>query len=72
MKTAKEEALMQFIDVSIEDAQPGDLALHVNGQLDAREVVAVNGAKSVVLDIMGKLAGPLPKKNYTYRRRVAP
>lgn len=43
--------------------QPGDLALHVNNQLDARPVETVEG-DSICLRIGTVVTPPLPASNY--------
>lgn len=48
---------------------PGDLADHVSGELDPREVVRVDG-NYVYLDILGQTCGPFPKDNYTFTRMI--
>ena len=53
------------------DPQPGDLATHVDGQLDSRPVAKIDQAADLVwLNILGKDAGPFPASNYTYQRWV--
>lgn len=55
--------------VAYAEVQPGDWALHNNGELDAREVARVDG-DDVWLEVHGSNIGPLPLKNYTYSREV--
>lgn len=52
---------------TVDEPQPGDLALHKDGWLDGRIVTRVEG-RSVWLYFLGKEAGPFPAENYTYKR----
>lgn len=60
---------MKFKPVTIEEVQPGDLALHTSNQLDAREVSRIDGDQ-VWIFIGESNIGPLPAENYTYSRRT--
>jgi hypothetical protein len=50
--------------------KPGDLALHKDNQLDAREVARVDG-DSIWIWIGRDPFGPYPRENYTYSRRTS-
>ena len=58
---------MKWIDVT--EPEPGDLAFHSLGY-DPREVTEMMDA-FVWLKITGKVVGPCPRENYTFRREVA-
>lgn len=57
---------MQWKDVA--RPRKGDLASHVSGELDSREVTRVEG-EQVWLWILVSEAGPFPVENYTYKRK---
>lgn len=48
---------------------PGDIADHISGELDPREVVRTDD-NFVYLDIFGETYGPFPKSNYTFTRMI--
>lgn len=57
-----------IIEVTGEPVE-GDIAIHVNGNLDPREVADVRGDE-VWLWLGISRIGPFPKSNYTYTRKV--
>lgn len=59
----------KIIRVPSKAVLPGDLADHISGELDPREVVRVDG-RYVYLDIFGQTYGPFPKENYTFTRMI--
>lgn len=64
-----EPASTKAIRIPPKAVLPGDLADHVSGVLDPREVVRVDGSY-VYLDILGQTCGPFPKDNYTFTRMI--
>ena len=65
----EEPANTKVIRVPPKAVLPGDLADHISGELDPREVVRVDG-RYVYLDIFGQTYGPFPKESYTFTRMI--
>ena len=65
----EEPANTKVIRIPQKAVLPGDLADHISGELDPREVVRVDG-RYVYLDIFGQTYGPFPKENYTFTRMI--
>ena len=65
----EEPANTKVIRIPPKAVLPGDMADHVSGGLDPREVVRVDGSY-VYLDILGQTCGPFPKDNYTFTRMI--
>lgn len=66
---------LAYINVKPEDVQPGDLATHVDGNLDTRKVAKVSreekGYPVIWLAFWaGYEGGPYLLENYTFQRRV--
>lgn len=59
-----------FITVDPWEVRAGDIATHVDGNLDSREVTRVDEDGGLYLWLLTREAGPFPMENYTYRRRV--
>ena len=68
-REGEEPANTKVIRIPSKAVLPGDLADHVSGELDPREVVRVDGSY-VYLDILGQTCGPFPKENYTFTRMI--
>lgn len=58
-----------ILHVQPADVRPGDIADHVSGSLDPREVSRVD-AHNIWLRLDGGDFGPCPKLNYTFIRRT--
>lgn len=54
---------------TVRDPQPGDLATHVDGHLDSREVTKVT-EEGIWIHLFTQDTGPLPVENYTFERVV--
>lgn len=51
-----------------DDARPGDIAEHINGQLDPREVVAIDDQLVWLRGVTDSPMGPFPRTNYHFFR----
>ena len=61
---------LAYINVDPWDVKAGDIATHVEGNLDSREVTQVDENGGVWLWLLTREAGPFPIENYTFKRRV--
>lgn len=65
------ENVYVWVDVEPADVRPGDRALRIDQELDARTVVSVDTVREMVtLDILGAETPPIPREFYTYRRLI--
>ena len=59
----------KFRTVPVHVPKPGDVADHKSRELDPRRVSRVEG-ELIWLDLLTTEAGPFPRANYTFKRRI--